>query len=101
MNPTFEDFVLAAIVRFGLPMPVAEHPIVFEGQPRRIDLAYPDEWLALEAKGLRWYRMRTVFDRDAIRGNALQLAGFRVLSFTSAFTDWAIACQIAAALSTC
>jgi hypothetical protein len=93
-----EDFVVAAIVRFDLPTPVAQMPIEFNGQRRRIDLCYPDDWLALEAKGFKWYRERTVFDRDALRGNELQLAGFRVLSFTSAFTDWEIACQIAEAL---
>ena len=93
-----EDFVLAAIVRFDLPMPAAQLPIDFDGQRRRIDLCYENEWLALEAKGFRWYKERTEFDRDALRGNELQLAGFRVLSFTSAFTDLDIARQIAAAL---
>jgi hypothetical protein len=93
-----EDFVLAAIVRFDLPMPEAQRPIDFDGQRRRIDLCYENEWLALEAKGFRWYKARTEFDRDALRGNELQLAGFRVLSFTSAFTDLDIAGQIAAAL---
>ena len=93
-----EDFVLAAIVRFGLPLPVAQHPVLFNGQARRIDLCYPDDWLALEAKGFRWYKSRSVFDRDALRGNELQLAGYRVLSFTSAFTDWDIAGHVAEAL---
>ena len=93
-----EDFIVGATVRFDLPMPVAQHPVIFNGQRRRIDLAYPDDWLALEAKGFQWYKQRTTFDRDALRGNELQLAGFRVLSFTSAFTDWDIACQIAEAL---
>ena len=41
------------------------HPVVFDGQLRRIDHAYPEELLALEAKGFRWYKERTVFDRDA------------------------------------
>jgi hypothetical protein len=93
-----EDFVVGAIIRFDLPIPVAQYPIDFRGHKRRIDLCYPDDWLALEAKGFKWYKSRSVFDRDALRGNELQLAGFRVLSFTSAFTDWEIACHIADAL---
>ncbi len=93
-----EDFLLASILRFRLPMPIAQHEVLYEGQLRRIDLCYPDDWLALEAKGFRWYRLRSVWDRDALRGNELQLAHFRVLSFTSAFTDWQIATQVAEAL---
>jgi hypothetical protein len=46
-----EDFVVAAIHRFQLPPPVAQHPVTFKGQQRRIDLCYPDDWLTLEAKG--------------------------------------------------
>jgi hypothetical protein len=95
---TLEDFVLASILRFGLPLPVAQHRVIHGGQPRRVDLCYPDEWLALEAKGFVWYRQRSVFDRDTLRGNELQLAGFRVLSFTSSFTDVRIAEQVAEAL---
>jgi hypothetical protein len=95
---SLEDFLNASIVRFDLPRPVAQHPVVHGGRARRVDLCYPDEWLALEAKGFMWYRQRSVFDRDVLRGNDLQLAGFRVLSFTSAFTDLQIAQQIAEAL---
>jgi hypothetical protein len=93
-----EDFVFAALVRFRLPVPVPQYEIVIDGQLRRIDLCYPDDRLALEAKGFQWYRTRSGWDRDQLRGNELQLAGFRVLSFTSAFTDWQIAVQVAEAL---
>jgi hypothetical protein len=95
---TLEDFVFAAVTRFGLPPPVPQHEVVYNGQSRRIDLCYPDDRVALEAKGFVWYAERTGFDRDALRGNELQLAGFKVLSFTSAFTDYEIAVQVAEAL---
>jgi hypothetical protein len=93
-----EDFVFAALLRFELPLPVPQHRVMYKGQVRRVDLCYPDDELALEAKGFRWYRERSGWDRDALRGNELQLAGYRVLSFTSAFSDWDIALQVAAAL---
>jgi hypothetical protein len=93
-----EDFVFSSLLRFGLPLPVPQHRVSFNGQERRIDLCYPEDRLALEAKGFRWYRTRSVWDRDVLRGNELQLAGFRVLSFTSAFTDADIAHQVADAL---
>jgi very-short-patch-repair endonuclease len=93
-----EDFVAAPIRRFRLPPPKAQHEVTFNGQERRIDQCYVDAKIALEAKGFEWYSTRTEWDRDALRGNELQLAGFRVLTFTSAFTDVEIARQIAAAL---
>ena len=71
---------------------------MFNGQLRRIDLAYPDAVGRARGQGLPLVQGTHDFDRDALRGNELQLAGFRVLSFTSAFTDWEIACQIAEAL---
>jgi hypothetical protein len=93
-----EDFVVAALRRFRLPVPTAQHRVVFERQVRRIDLCFVEQRLALEAKGFAWYRERSTFDRDALRGNELLLAGFRVLAFTSAFTALQIAQHVAAAL---
>jgi hypothetical protein len=93
-----EDFVFDALRRFGLPLPVCQHKIVVDGTPRRIDLCYPDDWLALEALGFDWHGWRSQWDDTILRGNELLLAGFRVLQFTSAFTDRLIAKQVAEAL---
>jgi putative AbiEi antitoxin of type IV toxin-antitoxin system len=93
-----EDFVFAALRRFGLPLPVCQHKVVVKGVPRRIDCCYPDDWLALETLGFEFHGLRARWDDDALRGNELQLAGFRVLHFTSAFTDRQIAEQVAEAL---
>lgn len=93
-----EDFVFDALRRFAIPLPVAQHPLVVEGRRRRIDLCYPEHALALEAKGFEFRRDRTGFDEDALRDNELTLAGFRILEFTAAFTDWRIASHVARAL---
>src|SRR5262249_13859811 len=93
-----EDFVFAALRRFELPPPVAQHPVVVAGKPRRIDFCYVERWIALEPKGFEFHGLRTSFDADPLRGNELRLAGFLVLEFTSAFTDWQIADQVARAL---
>jgi hypothetical protein len=93
-----EDFVFDALRRFAIPPPVAQFRVVVNGRERRIDLAYPPSLLALEAKGFEYHGLRDRFDEDALRGNELQLAGWRVLEFTSAFTDWQIATQVARAL---
>jgi hypothetical protein len=94
-----EDFVFAAVSRFKLPPPVVQYHVHLGGRDRYIDQCYPDDALALEAVGFETHRLRSRFDDDALRGNELQLAGFRVLEFTSAFTDWMIAAQVARALS--
>jgi hypothetical protein len=93
-----EDFVYEAIARFGLPLPVPQHKVVVNGHERRIDLCYPDSMLALEPKGFDRRRERTRFDDDALRENELAIVGFDVLTFTSAFSDWKIAAQVAAKL---
>ncbi len=93
-----EDFVFDALRTHGLPLPVAQHWIRLKGKPRRIDLCYPDDWLALEPMGFEFHGPRERFDDDAVRGNELQLAGFRVLTFTSAFTDRTIAEHVSDAL---
>ncbi len=94
-----EDFVFDALRRFGLPLPVCQYEVVVKGVPRRIDCCYPDDWLALEALGFEFHGWRARWDDDVLRGNDLQLAGFRVLQFTSAFTDRQIAEQVATALA--
>ena len=93
-----EDFVFDALRRFRLPLPLAQHSVKVGGRRRRIDLCYVEDRLALEAKGFGPHSPRHVFDDDALRGNDLLIAGFRVLEFTTAFTDWKVASQVAAAL---
>jgi very-short-patch-repair endonuclease len=93
-----EDFVFEALHRHRLGLPACQHLVWYRGKRRRIDCCYPDALLALEAQGFDVHGRRSQFDADALRGNELQLAGFRVLEFTSAFTDRQIAQQVAEAL---
>jgi hypothetical protein len=93
-----EDFVFESLRRCKLPLPTAQHEVLLNGRKRRIDLCYVDQWVAMEAIGFEIRRQRSKFDDEALRGNELQLGGFKVLEFTSAFTDWKIAEQVARAL---
>jgi very-short-patch-repair endonuclease len=93
-----EDFVFESLHRHRLAVPSCQHVVWYAGKRRRIDCCYPDALLALEAQGFDAHGRRAQFDADALRGNELQLAGFRVLEFTSAFTDRQIAEQVAEAL---
>ncbi len=93
-----EDFVFEALHRHRLALPVCQHVVWHRAKKRRIDCCYPHASLALEAQGFDAHGRRGQFDADALRGNELQLAGFRVLEFTSAFTDRQVAEQVAEAL---
>jgi hypothetical protein len=93
-----EDFVFDALRRFGLPLPTLQYRVIINGARRRIDLCYVDRRLAIEALGFNFHGLRSRFDEDAARGNELVLAGYRVLAFTSAFTQWMIAEEVARAL---
>jgi hypothetical protein len=94
-----EDFVFEALKRFKLPLPRAQYKVVVKGRERRIDHCYVEPRIAIEALGFDVRRQRGKFDDEALRGNELQLADFKLLQFTSAFTDWQIACHVAEALA--
>ena len=63
-----------------LPLPVRQYPIIEEGvEIRRIDLAYPDERVAIEAHSFQHHFGRAAWLDDARRENFLVARGWRVL----------------------
>lgn len=53
-----------------------------EGRRFRIDLAFPEEWLAVEVDGWQYHgRMKGDFDRERERQNLLTLEGWRILRY--------------------
>ena len=81
----------------GVPVPVRQHPVEIGGNRYWIDLAYPHERIAIELDGFDFHRSRTSFDADRARGNALVLAGWQLLRFTSKTSDEEMVACIAAA----
>jgi very-short-patch-repair endonuclease len=77
----FERLVMILLAQHGLPRPVLQHEVRFEGRKYRIDLAYPDRHIAIELDG-QVHLQREVWERDHIRQIALTNAGWRVLPFT-------------------
>jgi very-short-patch-repair endonuclease len=71
------------IIEAGLHPPVRQHPVRIGGRTYRIDLAYPEQKVAIEVDGFDFHRGRRVFDIDRARGNALVTDGWRLLRFTS------------------
>lgn len=95
-----ESRVLAALARAGIESPVRQHP--FEranGSKGFIDLAYPEDRVAIELDGWAEHGLRSAFDADRVRGNELVLAGWRLLRFTWTMSDDEICAAIAAALA--
>jgi very-short-patch-repair endonuclease len=77
-----ERLAIAALRAAGLPQPRRQHPIRIDGQRYRLDLAYPAERIAIELEGRapHWGRDRWQSDHD--RRNALEIEGWKMLSYT-------------------
>jgi very-short-patch-repair endonuclease len=72
------------VVEGGLPRPVAQHR-VYDERGRfvgRLDLAYPEWKIGIEYDGDH-HRDPAAFRRDLVRLNALRVAGWTILRFTS------------------
>jgi hypothetical protein len=87
-DSNLEVRALDVIARAGLPAPVQQHPVQLpDGRRARIDLAYPDQMVAIEMDGWKWHGQRGAFDRDRARANELVALGWRVVRFTDAMDD--------------
>lgn len=72
--------VVRQLLAAGLPDPVRQHEIHHGGQfVARVDLAYPDDRLAIELDGFRWHAGRGPFRSDRLRRNRIEAAGWRLL----------------------
>jgi hypothetical protein len=63
----FERRLVRLIKKEGLPAPVCQYPFVRETINARIDFAYPEFGIALEADGYRWHDGRVAFEKDRVR----------------------------------
>ena len=75
-----ESLVWRLIVRARLPRP--ERQVVIadsDGFIGRVDFAYPEQRVVVEAQGARWHSSARAISNDRERRNRLTLAGWRVL----------------------
>ena len=82
-----ETRALRALVGGGLPPPRQQHRMILAGRQVRIDLAYPEQRIAIELDGYDTHRFRAKFDADHARRDDLLVAQWTPLTFTSAMTD--------------
>jgi very-short-patch-repair endonuclease len=78
LEPLFAEIV----ADMGLDV-AYQHPIVVEGRRYVVDFAVPDVRLVVEVDGLEVHGTREAIDHDLARQNALVLAGWHVLRYTS------------------
>lgn len=79
-----ERAMLEALARYGFPQPVKQLPVWDQGTfVGRLDAAYPDLLIGLEADGYEFHSARGDWMRDRRRQNALVSRGWRILRFTS------------------
>jgi hypothetical protein len=79
-----ETRVLTILRNAGLPIPMLQY-VVTEGDRfvARVDFAYPEARVAIEADGFRYHDGRDTFDAERSRGNELQAMGWSVLRVTA------------------
>jgi very-short-patch-repair endonuclease len=66
-----------------LPEPETQYPVYEHGRViARLDLAYPDRKLAIEADGYRWHAGRARWQSDLARRNRLTALGWRIIHVT-------------------
>jgi very-short-patch-repair endonuclease len=79
---TLEVRLLEIIRQHGIKPPVRQHRVTVGGKYYFLDVAYPDEMLAIEGDGFGVHSERDRFETDRERQNALVLLGWRPLRFT-------------------
>ncbi len=83
--PALESALELAVVqllrRYGFPEPVRQHVVALAlGRTARLDFAWPEILIGIEADGRRWHT-GTTFERDLARRNALTEAGWRLFHY--------------------
>jgi very-short-patch-repair endonuclease len=89
-----EMALVRALLEAGLAAPVRQYWIA--AAHARVDLAYPDDRIAIELDSFRWHAGKRPFDADRARGNRIVAAGWQLLRATP--TDAGAAVSAAAQL---
>jgi len=77
-----EALLATVLVHRGVAPPTHHHLV--DGVRAELDYAYPAQRIAIEVDGYRVHlRSRETFEHDRHRHNELEIAGWRVLRFTS------------------
>jgi Transcriptional regulator, AbiEi antitoxin len=76
--------LMRLLASHGFPPGIPQYEICDEGRVlARVDLAYPDKRLAIEADGYRFHSNSFDWHRDQVRFNSLVTVNWRLLRFTN------------------
>jgi very-short-patch-repair endonuclease len=79
----FEMRLFQELRRARLPLPVPQYSVTEAGRTiARVDFAYPQQRLALEAVSYKWHSARGAWKRDQTRWNELVARGWRIVNVT-------------------
>jgi very-short-patch-repair endonuclease len=82
LESTLEGKIWLLLSRSALPTPVRQHWVATAGGRFRLDFAWPDQKLGLEADGWNHHRGRVAFGKDRERLSEMVAIGWRVLQVT-------------------
>lgn len=82
LESALEAAVWRVLVASDLPRPVRQHPVCVGGATFRLDFAWPDSQVALEADGYLFHAGRRAFVDDRARAARLVAAGWRIVPVT-------------------
>ncbi|HZR13182.1 MAG TPA: type IV toxin-antitoxin system AbiEi family antitoxin domain-containing protein [Acidimicrobiia bacterium] len=82
LESALEGAVWRVLLRSGLPRPVRQHAVTIDGRSFRLDFAWPDAFVAVEADGYAFHAGRRAFVDDRARTARLVAAGWRVVPVT-------------------
>ena len=79
----FERLLLRVLRDNGLPAPVSQHPLrLSSGRVVRLDVAYPDAKLAIEADSYAYHSSHVAWANDHVRNRDLIVDGWHIFSVT-------------------
>jgi very-short-patch-repair endonuclease len=82
LESRLEAALLRLVRSAGLPAPVLQHELRCEdGRLVRLDQAWPDRRVAVEADGRRWHSTSADFERDMARANSITASGWTLYRF--------------------
>ncbi len=99
LDSDLETRALRVLAAAGLPVPRQQFPVVLNGIPCHLDLAYPEARLCIELDGFEWHHTRSAFDDDRRRDAALIVLGWITIRLTAAMRDDEMVAVVRAALT--
>lgn len=80
----YERLFIRILEESSLPLPELQYEIKRNNRLiARVDAAWPDRLIVVEVDGHQWHSTRSQRAHDAARENAIKLAGWQVLRFTT------------------